>query len=317
SPDPGPLHGAARTAVLGCSAAGRRTVSAVGDADGSSPFRIASLTKPVTAAATVRALDRAGAPLSTPVLEVLPGLAPDWRADRSVTVEHLLAQTSGLRPAVTAAAVAALGDGAEVAGEVARLVVAAGSARPPGRRWEYDNGNYFLAGAVLAALHGTTFERAVRDLVLDPAGMSRTTFAPPPDLVPGRDAGREVAAPDYPRGRRPSGGLCSTVDDLLAFAEHLLADEALLRTTAAVRTSPHDVVDAGLGWALGPSGQLYVNGRLPGYRAAAVLVPQHALAGVVLSDDTQALPAAAAVLGAWQRAATGDELTDLVVGYAA
>ncbi|MEU8608345.1 serine hydrolase domain-containing protein [Actinoplanes sp. NPDC048791] len=98
------------------------------------PFRIASLTKVVTGAALVRAL---GVPLDTPAVSLLPELAADWSCDRGITVEHLLAQVAGLREAVDASTVAALGDGPDALLEAARLVVRAGSDRAPGARWSY------------------------------------------------------------------------------------------------------------------------------------------------------------------------------------
>jgi CubicO group peptidase (beta-lactamase class C family) len=72
---------------------------------------MASLTKAFTSAATVLALAERAIPLSTPAIELLPSLAPDWRADPAITVEQLLAQVAGLRESVDGAAVAALGDG--------------------------------------------------------------------------------------------------------------------------------------------------------------------------------------------------------------
>ena len=261
--DTAPLRETGASFAAGLSVGGHREVSAASGRSGSSVFRIASLTKPVTALATLRAADQAHVSLDTPVVQVLPTLAQQWRADLGITIAHVLSQTSGLASTVTAADVAALGEDDDVALGTARLVVAAGSSRGPGRRFAYDNGNYFLAGAVTAALHGTSYERAVHDLVLSSAGMSRTSFLPPPDLVPGREDGFDVPHRPYPRGRRPSGGLCSSVDDLLAFATSLLADGPALAETATPRTAPEDEVRYGLGWAIGPSGQLYLNGRLP------------------------------------------------------
>ena len=222
-----------------------------------------------------------------------------------------------LAAAAGAAVVAALGARDEAVRETARLVVRAGSVRAPGQRWEYYNGNYFLAGAVLAALHGTTFERALDDLVLRPWAMAATGFAPRADLVRGVERGVALPEEAYPRGRRPSGGLSSTAGDLLTFAEHLLDDRPLLTHVATVRTTPDDPVRYGLGWALGPSRQLYLNGRLAGYRAAFLLVPEHRLAAVVLAADSAALPAAARVLSEVQRDLTGDDLATLIDSFAA
>jgi len=315
--DTAPLRETGAPFAAGLSVGGHREVSAATGRSGVSVFRIASLTKSVSALATLRAADQAHVPLDTPVVQVLPALAPQWRADLGITIAHVLSQTSGLASTVTAANVAVLGEDDDVALRTARLVVAAGSSRRPGRRFEYDNGNYFLAGAVTAALYGTSYEQAVHDLVLDPAGMTRTSFQPPPDLVPGREDGHDLPHRHYPRGRRPSGGLCSSVDDLLAFATSLLADSPALAETASVRTAADDEVRYGLGWAIGPSGQLYLNGRLPGYRTAMLLLPADDLACVVLTSDTSALLAAAAVLNATQRDLTGDDITDSINHFAA
>ena len=279
--------------ATGVSRAGVRTTTGP-----EAPYRIASLTKVVTSAALVRAL---GVPLDTPAVSLLPELAADWRCDRGITVAHLLAQVAGLREAVDASMVAALGEGPDALRKAARLVVRAGSDRAPGARWSYYNGNYFLAGAILAAVSGSPYEQAVDRFVLEPWGLAHTGFA----------------TPDYPRGRRPSGGLSSTVADLLTFGERLLADRPLLEQIRRPRTGPGDPTRYGLGWALGPSGQMYLNGRLPGYRAALLMLPDHEFVAVTLADDEQALPALARTLDDLQRPLTGDQLAEAVVSFAA
>jgi NADPH-dependent ferric siderophore reductase len=73
----------------------------------------------------------------------------------------------------------------------------------------------------------------------------------------------------------------------------------------------------GLGWAIGPSGQLYLNGRLPGYRTALMLVPDHDLVTVGLAADSDALPALAGILSAVQHGLTGDDLAGAIDAFAA
>jgi hypothetical protein len=90
--------------------------------------------------------------------------------------------------------------------------------------------------------------------------------------------------------------LCSTAIDLLAFGDHLLADQDLLAEVRAVRTRSEDPMRYGLGWAIGPSGQMYLNGRLPGYRAAFLLLPEHEFVAVTLATSSDALPAEAQIL---------------------
>lgn len=311
-----PLRQAAALAVVGVSAGGVRTTRSVGRVTPRSPFRIASVSKTLTAVAVVLASEDAGVGLDTPVLRVLPELRTDWAADADLTIANILSQTSGLAPTVTADDVAALGDEEGALLEAARLVVRAGSARPRGCGWEYYNGNYFLAGAVLGALAGTTYEQAMEKLVLRPLHLDDTSFAVPTDLVRGMNGDEPVPIAAYPRGRRPSGGFCSTAADLLTFGEQLLDQPDLLRTLGTVRTHAEDPTRYGLGWAIGPSGQMYLNGRLPGYRSAMMLVPAHDLVAVVLAANADGLPAAAQLLSDLQRGLTTDDLAGAIDTFA-
>jgi CubicO group peptidase (beta-lactamase class C family) len=290
--------------IVGTSRDGERTVAAAGPVTESSPYRIASLTKPFTSAAVVMSFAARAIPLSVPAIDLVPALREDWRADPAITVEHLLAQVAGLRPAVDSAALAALGDGSGALTEGARLVVRAGSERAPGERWAYYNGNYFLLGAILSAVTGTSYEQALEDTVLRPWDLRRTGFATP-----------AAPAAAYPRARRPSGGLWSCAADLLAFSERAL-DPAILPEIRRPRTRPDDPMTYGLGWAIGPSGQLYLNGRLPGYRTAILLVPSHGFAGVALANEEHALPEIAGILGDLQRPLTGDDLAAAIDAFA-
>ncbi|WP_411105031.1 serine hydrolase domain-containing protein [Streptomyces sp. cmx-4-9] len=305
--------------ATGSSVAGVRTTATHGlvAVTAESCFRIASLTKVFTSAALVRTLRDKGVPLGTPVVELLPGLAPDWRADESLTVEQVLGQVSGLRPSVDAATVQDLGDGDGALLETARLVVRAGNERKSGERWSYYNGNYFLAGSILAALCGTTFESALKGNLLDPWGLARTGFETSAASVTGWNGTTELPLLGYPRARRPSGGLWSSVSELLAVGEGLLADRALLKEISRPRTRSDDPMAYGLGWALGRSGQMYLNGRLPGYRAAMVLVPDRDYVSVALANQDTALPALARLLSDMQQPLTGDDIAKAVNDFAA
>jgi D-alanyl-D-alanine carboxypeptidase len=308
-----------RSLAVGVWSDGRRVVASGGPVPvtAESGYRIASLTKLFTATAAVTALSRRHVPLSTPAVDLLPALAPGWRADPGITVEHLLAQVSGLRPSVGSAALADLGTGDDALSAGARLVVGAGSDVAPGARWSYYNGNYLLLGAVLAEVTGVSFEDALARGVLGPWGLARTGFGPPRAPVDGWvGAGR---APDgaYPRARRPSGGLWSCVADLLRFAERLVDSGALLDETRRSRTRSGDPMCYGLGWALGPSGQMVLNGRLPGYRAAIVVLPGDRFAAVALANEQDSLPAIARILSDLQAPFTGDDIATRIDAFAA
>ena len=304
-------------AAVAASVGGRRQEAAVGSAAGrpfspDTPFRIASLTKTLTAAAAVMACRDRGRPLDVPLVELLPQLADDWRAAPSLSLAQVLGQVSGLRESVDAATLATLGDGEDALIAGARLVVRAGQEHRPGSRWSYYNGNYFLAGAALAGLAQAPYEEALRGFVLAPARLAHTGFDTPRNPVSGPSG-----ETDYPRSRRPSGGLWSTVEDLVAFGEWLLADRALLDEIRRPRTPAGAPMPYGLGWALGPSGQMYVNGRLPGYRAVLLMIPDARLVIAALANDDDALPRLAAVVSDLQRPFSGDDLAEAIDGFAA
>ncbi|MFB7437973.1 serine hydrolase [Streptomyces mirabilis] len=162
-----PAVGAGLSAARVRSAATRGAVRVSPD----SCFRIASLTKVFTCTALVKTMRDNSIPLGTAVIELLPDLAPGWRADVRLAIEQILGQVSGLRESVGStalAALAALGDGPRALQEAAELVVDTGNEHEPGARWSSYNGNYLLAGAVLAALSGTSYERAVEKALLGP-----------------------------------------------------------------------------------------------------------------------------------------------------
>ena len=105
--------------------------------------------------------------------------------------------------------------------------------------------------------------------------------------------------------------------ELLAAGEGLLADRALLEEIRRPRTRADGPMTYGLGWAVGPSGQLYLNGRLPGYRAAMVLIPDEAYVSVAVVNEQNALPALATLLSAMQQPLTGDDIAGPVNDFAA
>jgi CubicO group peptidase (beta-lactamase class C family) len=166
-------------------------------------FRIASVTKPMTAALALRLLDP----------EAVTGVWPD-----DVRIRHLLSNTSGFDHDLPDPDLDRFGDGDDA---LARCV----AELPAVRRflgveqvWSYANTGFWLAGHLAATRADATFEDALAGLVLAPAGLEATSFAEPD--VPG--TGEGVLPRPFPRARRPSGGLTAPVADILRFGRVLL-----------------------------------------------------------------------------------------------
>lgn len=227
-------------------------------------FRLASITKPITAAATMALVERGRFGLEDPVAPWLPELADpvvlrslDADLDdvipalRPITVRHLLTFQGGH------------GLPSDLAAPVAQHMLAEGLLGPPrpqeappmdewlarlarvpllhqpGEGWTYDAGSDLL-GVLLSRAEDSELEGVLRDTVLDPLGMDDTSFTVAPTAVdrlgtlyrrqPG--GGFEVVDPPEGQWAAPppfpsgAGGLVSTVDDWSAFGRMLLADGA-------------------------------------------------------------------------------------------
>ncbi|SEF21317.1 CubicO group peptidase, beta-lactamase class C family [Amycolatopsis pretoriensis] len=261
--DAGTLPGA----VAVVDRAGDREIVAVGSADveGSRPmagdtlFRIASLTKPITAAAVLTLVDDGTLAFDDPIGRWLPELAdpkvvrtPSSPVDdlvpakRPITVFDVLTGQAGWGFAsdFTLPAVRALfpvqGDGREVQSFpspdvwLARLGEVP-LAYQPGEAWLYDTCST-IQGVLAARASGRTLPALLEERIFAPLGMADTGFVVGPDrrdrftafykkttdgLVLADPAdGQWSTMPALPLG---SGGLAGTAGDWVAFGRMLLA----------------------------------------------------------------------------------------------
>jgi CubicO group peptidase (beta-lactamase class C family) len=280
--------------VAGILADGRVTIAADGvhELGGDRPvaddtiFRVASITKPFVATLAMTLVQEG--------LLALDERPPRSRAD--ATLRQLLGNVGGLasewddRPD--------FGDGDDA---LARLAEREPPLLPvrPGELFSYANSGFWLAGAACAAATGATFEDAMRVRVTEPLGLESTAFD-----AADRATGHEPVDPDsdehrpvedsYPRSRRPSGGLWSTVADLLRFARHHLGgpgpltEESRAEMQRPASTGPG--FDYGLGWFLTRcSGRLGVehSGSAFGYQSQLVLVPDDGVALAALTNSSR------------------------------
>lgn len=194
------------------------------------PINTASVTKAFTAAVVLALVADGTLALDDHLDTLLPGGWPD--GDR-ITVRMLLDHTAG---------VGGFGNRDDETTDYDRLVIDAGHrystaellpvlrglpATAPGPT-RYTNTAYIVLGAVAEARTGRSMDQLYRDLVLDPAGLDHTRYAPEGPTVPfvdgilRGDTGGEAHAADSPADARltlggPSAGMVSTVPDLLAW----------------------------------------------------------------------------------------------------
>lgn len=227
------------------------------------PFRLASTTKPITAATVLRLHEQGLIDLDDPIaphlpadlvstLHVLDGVSHGG----DITVRHLLTHTSGLadRPFDTPF-VADVGADPGRVWEPRDLVDYLGEhADPkfvPGEGYAYADDGYVLLGMIIEAVAGRPLHEVYRELVLDPLGMDET-------YLEGQESPRGLPLSHpyldgvdgttiHPSTDWGGGGLVSTTADLVRFGTaikngRLFEDPA---THAAMTT------DAGSGYGLG------------------------------------------------------------------
>ena len=193
---------------------------------------LASITKPIVATAVMRLVQDGTFALMAPLGRWLPeldaaGLAP-------FTAWHVLTHTTGLADIDLEQLLVEGGDRPELI----RRTIAAGQQSAPGSRFRYASFTFdLLAEAVERALD-RPFDALLRETVLDPLGMTETSFDPEPRATrrapvvvsgwdgshrainTGTNADRIVAA--YTTLRLAGGGLWSTAGDLARFGRAML-----------------------------------------------------------------------------------------------
>lgn len=265
-------------------------------------FHLASVSKLFVATA-VDQLATAGPPvldLDGPVVRWIPELTLADGRQGEVTLRHLLTHTSGIPDVVDYGwHDPQLGD--DALAEFVRSLSTASLATDPGAEFAYCNAGYEVLGHVVATVTGRTFEAAMKDLVLDPAGMAHSTFLRadvPSELASSPHVGAPLVVPPgaYPYTRRhaPSSTLHSSVTELsrwmLATLAHPDAPERMWQPQAEVGEPPWSE-SVGLGWHLGTyRGHRMVghSGADPGFNSRLALIPDRGTGVVVLANSNTA-----------------------------
>ena len=258
----------------------------------STAFRIASITKTFTAAATVLLARDGALALHEPAARMLPELAAAGDQTSAITVEQLLSHRSGLPrespafdwserrfPTID-----------EILAEADRLRLVA----PPGGEPRYSNLGYQLLGEIVARAADAPYEDVVRGRLLEPLDMRATGFEPVGTPARGYEArvfsDHLPPADDRLKVTSAEGGMWATVGDVARWAAvHLRGDDPVLPKEVL-----HDLHDPrwegpdprpALGWyrrggdadpRIGHSGGTF------GFSGRLELAPAHDLAAIVL-----------------------------------
>lgn len=257
-------------------------------------FRLASVTKPIVAAAALAMAERGDLPLDAPLSRWLPDFRPNapGGAPAEITIGQLLTHTSGLsygflQPEGGPYLAAGVSDGLDLpdrsmADNLARL----GEIElffPPGAAWNYSV-SLDVLGAVMEQAAGTPLPQLIDELVLRPLGMAASGFyvasadqlatpyidgLPPrpmqePDVSPFLDLSgiryspaRATRPASFPSG---GAGMVGTAGDVMKLLEAVrVGGGPILSSAAAASMLSNQIGDLvvtthGPGWGFGYAG---------------------------------------------------------------
>lgn len=229
-----------------------------------SVFRIASISKPITAVAVMQLVERGLVSLEDPIQKYVPSYPRKPQGE--IRIRHLLTHTSGIRhykgnefslaesfPSLDRAIAVFRNDPLESA---------------PGERYLYSTYGYNLLQGVVEQVTSRTFEEYLRSAVFGPAGMTTTYLERPQEIVRHR-------VRQYVRGTTPfswlnapyvdlsvkwaGGGLIATAGDIARFdialnQGKLLRADTLEQMYTSARLTNGNQTGYGLGWMVNQQG---------------------------------------------------------------
>ena len=291
--------------------------------DADTRFQAASISKPVTAAAALALVSRGKLSLDQDINTYLTSWKlPDneFTAKQKVTLTHLLSHTGGIT--VSGYRGYAGGEAVPTLLQLLEATTPANSAPtrvdlPVGAQWRYAGGGYSIVQLAIEDVTKRPFAEVLRELVLEPAEMSRSTFVQPlpADLRAKAATGYRVTgepvggrAHTYPE--QAAAGLWTTPADLARFAIALqqaaagTAQRPLLPRDMAARMLEPVMDEYGLGVSVTGSGrdaQFSHSGGNAGFRCLLVAFKNTASGVVVMTNGDRGTTIAPEIIRAVAR----------------
>ncbi|MFN0223261.1 serine hydrolase [Paenibacillus sp. KR2-11] len=180
-------------------------------------YRMASLSKPVTATALMQLAEQGKIDLEGDVQDYLGGLSVPNRTGEPLRVKHLLTHTTGFDYTDRAGTLTGpLSLEAYIRTYMPTVI------RRPGEAYRYDNFASALQGYIVQRVSGQGFGAYVKDHIFSPLGMANSDFVLTPQLLPklapAYDSRNRLIPPyEVVPTEMPEGGMLSTGADMARF----------------------------------------------------------------------------------------------------
>ena len=208
-------------------------------------FRLGSITKQFTATLILQLVEQGKIKLDGHITDYLP----DYRKDTGdkVTIHHLLTHTSGIpsytnRPDF-------LSDLSKASFSVTDFVKKYASDNlefEPGTKFSYDNGGYFILGAIIEKVTGKSYEQNLKEKIFDPLGMNDSGYDHPETILSKRATGYGKNPTGFVNSAYidmsvpyAAGSLYSTARDLYKWDRALYTDKVLSAASRDLMFKPN------------------------------------------------------------------------------
>lgn len=258
---------------------------------------IGSVSKQFTAACLAFLVQEGRVKVEDDVRRYIPELP---RYEKTITLDHLLHHTSGLRDYCDLLALAGFRSEADCPTMEETMDIICRQKKInflPGEEYDYSNTGYFLLGLVIERVSGQSLDKFAQDHIFKPLGMDHTFFRTDHTQI---IAGRAVAYSPSDKGFRldmsnweqaGDGSLQTTVGDLFlwdrAFYSKSLGPDIMdrIQTVGLLNSG----APMGYAWGLRVGAykglkQVYHSGSWAGYRAAMLRFPEQKFSVICISN---------------------------------
>ena len=254
-----------------------------------SAYRLASITKTVTAVSVLLLVEEGKIDLDAPIQEYVPYFP---RKKWPVTARQLLGHVAGVSHYKNEASESHIKEPRNTR-EALAIFQDFDLVAEPGTRYHYSTYGYNLLGAAIESTSGRSYGEFVKSRIFNPLDMSDTRLDNPVAIIPNRVRGYQIVKGEIKNSeyvdissRFAGGGLRSTVPDLLKFARGIIDRKLLQGKTWRQMFVPMVLRSGfqtgyGMGWRVEPwNGHFTINhgGSQPETRTHLVIFPEETFA---------------------------------------
>jgi CubicO group peptidase (beta-lactamase class C family) len=262
---------------------------------GKSVYRIASVSKVVTAVAIMQLVEQGKLKLDDDVRKYIPYFPPKkWK----FTIRQLLSHTAGIRNYKSSGEFESK-EYFQSTKEAINYLAKDSLEFEPGTRYLYTTLSYNILGAIIENVSGIPFTEYLKNNIFIPSDMKSTYPDFQRSVIPFRTKGydrnkyrqiQNAALADLSI-KIPGGGLLSTPEDLLKFSDSLLKNKLIKQASldsmiVPIKLKDGKTVNYGLGFSFGidESGKKFIShsGIGTGFTSSLIIYPQEKIAAVHL-----------------------------------